>query len=391
MPDAPVAPTVRFDLPAPHGAPAPIGGDVRSVAAALCALLGDPLLGDRAMRGWADGLRALAQRLAAAGLKGAIPPAEVRRIGGIVRAAAAARAQRERFLRWTADLGPALSELAVADHKAGARLLALTRGILAETQDFAAGSLPPTALLAAPPSGRTERGVAGACLAAWAATHYRPLWGEAEAVVLAALARDVGELTPIAVAGSPRPNARRVDRPSGPAANHAARSAALLTVCDRLPPAAARCAARHHERPDGGGGPAGLTAADLAPADRLLGWVDRFLALLPAPTDGTADAPPDPAAAWQACWQSAAAATYAAARRGELCLSITAAGIEALGLSRGEQGAADAAGVGPVGLALTDLGRTRLRLDAGHALAAPRFAAAARRAAASPAERRGAA
>ncbi|MFH5803024.1 HD domain-containing phosphohydrolase [Alienimonas sp. DA493] len=380
MSDAPVAPTVRLDRPAPPAAP--VGGDVRFVAAALCALLNDPLLSSRPMRGWADGLRSAAKRLAAAGVRGAIPTAEVRRLGGVVRAAAAARDQRERFVRWTADLGPALADLAVADHTAGSRLLALARGILAETRDLAAGSLPPTALLPAPPSGRTERGVAGACLAAWAATHYRPLWGEAEAVVVAALARDAGELTPVAFHSDAH---RRADRPSEPAAAHAARSAALLTVCDRLPPAAARCAARHHERPDGGGGPAGLTGADLTPADRLLGWADRFLALLPAPSAGAGDAPPDPAADWQACWQSAAAATYAAARRGELCLSIAAAGIEALGLSRGDQGATDASGVAPVGLALTDLGRTRLRLDAGHAVAAPRFAvAAAKRAAASP-------
>ncbi len=367
--EAPVtaAPFVRFDAPAPHPVPAPVGGEVRAVAAALCSLLGDRRLADPPMRAWREGLRGAAKQLAAAGARGAIPTPEVARLAGVVRAAGAALDRRAALVRWTAELDPVLTDLAAADHTAGARLLALARGVLAETRDFATGSLPPTALLPAPPSSRTERGVAGAFLTAWAATHYRPLWGEAEAAVVAALARDAGELSG--------------GRSGEPFAAHAARSAALLTVCDRLPAAAARIAARHHERPDGGGGPAGLAAADLTPTDRLLAWVDRFLIRLPAADERAAEAwatderaAPHPAAAWAASWQTAAAASYVAARRGELCLTVTAAGLEALGLSRGDQGEANAAGVSPVGLALTDLGRTRLRLDAAHGLSAPRFA-----------------
>ncbi|NNJ27160.1 HD domain-containing phosphohydrolase [Alienimonas chondri] len=370
-PAVPAPPTVRIDAAAPSAVPAPAGGDVRSIATALCTLLADARLAEASLGVWREGLRTAARHLAEAGLRGNIPPAEVRRAGEVARAAGIALDRRTRLSRWAADLDPILRDLAAADHAAGPRLLALARGILAETGDLAVGTLPPHALLPAPPSGRSERGVAAAFLTAWAATLYRPLRGDAEALVVAALARDVGELTPMPA------NAGRSDRPSEAATAHAARSAALLSICDRLPGAAARCAARHHERPDGGGGPAGLTAIDLTPADRLLAWTDRFLTLLSAPSARSADGQPDPAAAWRECWQSAAVVTYSAARRGELCLTIAAAGIEALGLSRGEQGESDAAGRVPVGLALTDLGRTRLRLDPAHPLAAPRFASAA--------------
>ena len=350
--DAPV----RFDVPEPPPFADPPATDVRAVAGALCELLGDPRMNAPGLRGWRKAARAAAVGLAAAGRRGAVPTVEVRNAAAVIDAAAAAR-DRQAVLDGRADeLDGVLRDLAAVEHTAGARLTALARGVLAEARDLAAGALCPADLLPAPPSGRAGRGAAGGLLAAWAAAHFRPLWNDAEAAVAAALARDAGELlTP----------------PDGaePPFAHAERTAGLLAVCDRLPAAAARAAGRHHERPDGGGGPLGLAGVTLAPADRLVGWAERFLAALPDPDPTAAD----PAAAWRACWEAAARATYAAARRGELCLTIAAAGLEALGLSRGEQGETDAAGARPVGLALTDLGRTRLRLDAAHPLAAPRF------------------
>ena len=359
------APALRIDAPelrlTPASAarpPAP-GADVRAVAASLCELLAAPTVRAEPLTLWRTGLRTAAWDLAAAGRVGAIPAAETARIAAVVEAAGTARVQAVAFGERAARLDRTLRDLADADHRAGATLLAFARELLAEARDLTAEDRSPLDLLPVRPVTRAERGAAAATLTAWVATTYRPLWAEADAVVAAALARDAGELL------------------TGASDEHARRSAALLSVCERLPAAVARCAGRHHERLDGGGGPAGLTAADLTPADRLLIWADRFVAALPA-TRALADGEriEDPAGAWRAAWQAAAATTYAAARRGELCLTVAAAALASLGLSRGGQGVADAAGRAPTTLALTDLGRTRLRLDAAHRLAAPRYVGA---------------
>ena len=201
-------------------------------------------------------------------------------------------------------------------------------------------------------------GAAGGTIVAWAAVHFRPLTDHAAGLVAAALARDAG----------------RRGHDAGP--GHAARSAALLGLCEAVPAAAARAAGRHHERPDGGGGPRGLAGTALTPGDRLVGWADAFVdALIRAAADGRTTVLP-PADAWRDVWAAAAADTYRAARRGELCRDVAAAALDSLGVGPEGPARADAAGRPPKALALTDLGRTRLRLDGPHDPAAPHFLAA---------------
>ena len=357
----PAAPDLRLDAaPAPPVRASGRAPGVRTIAAELHALLTDPAFADPALAAWRGESRTLARRFAAAAARG----------GGIDRDGATAfaatlagvRLARDRWVRFadrSGELADVLDHLAAADPAAGPRALAFARGVLAGARDraAAAGPFDPAALVpAAPGTDRARRGLAGGTLAAWVAVQFRTLCGDAEPLVVAALCRDAGELLSPARHGEPEPIGA-----------HADRSAALLAGC-RGVNAAARAAACHHERPDGGG-PAGVGGDDLAPGDRLVGWCDRFvaeLAAVPSPH-------PDPAAGWRAAWDAAARRTYAAGRRGELCLKTCAAGLEALGLDRGDQGAADAAGVVPAGPALTDLGRTRLRLDPAHALPVPHY------------------
>ena len=326
----------------------PPPSDARALAAGFRDLLSRP-----APPGWIPATAAAARDFAAAARSGAVGTKRTTAFTEFISEARVARDRWAAFAGRADELHGLLDRLASADTAAGPRALAFARGVLTEVRDLAAaaGSFEPASLIPADPGGRRARlGLAGARLAAWVAVQFRTLCGDAEPLVVAAACRDTGELL---CAGE----------------GHADRSAALLAGCRGVGDAAVRAAGNHHERVDGGG-PRAVRGDDLAAGDRLVGWADRFVAELSssfAPTD-------DPAAAWRAAWDAAAANTYAAGRRGELCLRTCAAGLEALGLDRGDQGAADAAGLAPTGLALTDLGRTRLRLDAPHALAAPHFA-----------------
>ncbi len=318
----------RFD-PAPA---APAVPDARALAGALRALLTDPALRLPRLREERAAVRYAAEAFALALKTGRRP--DLAAAHAVVRAVTDAR---DRAVAGAGDLDrlrAVRTDLAAADPHAGPRTLAFARGVLAGVRDLAAaGPFTPDDLLSSPvgnePAGRA---FAAAKLAAWAGVQFRELAGAAEPLVVAALARDL------------------------PGGNEdAERDAALLALAG-LPAAAVRAARCRRERPDGGG-PLRVPGEALTAGDRLVAWADRFV-------DLAATSP----------FPDAAAATYAAGRRGELCLRVVAAGLEALGLDRGDQGAADSAGVAPVGLALTDLGRTRLRLDAAHALSAPKYA-----------------
>ena len=340
-------PDLRLDpAPAPlRGAPHPAAADAevrapsaRRLAGELRALLTDPAFRDPALREERAAVRYAAEGFALALRSGTAP--DLPAAAAVVRAATDARDARVRRAAGDAELGrlrAVRADLAAADPHAGPRALAFARGALADVRDLAAAADPFTPDRLFDPEELDDpaaSALAGGRLAGWVCVQFRTLCGAAEPLVVATLARDGGV---------------------GPDADD--RAAALLSLAG-LPAAAARACGHRRERPDGGG-PRRVPGDALTAGDRLVAWCDRFVDL--AAAGGFAEA---------------AAATYAAGRRGELCLSVAAAGLEALGLHRGGQGAADSAGVAPVALALTDLGRTRLRLDAAHPLPAPRYAAA---------------
>ena len=319
----------RFD-----SAPAaPAVPDARALAGTLRALLTDPALRSPGLREERAAVRYAAEAFARSLKNGRRP--DLAAAEAVVRAVTEAR---DRAVTGAGDLvrlRAVRSDLAAADPLAGPRTLAFARGVLADVRDLAAadGPFTPDALLSPPiDDDPAARAWAAARLTAWVGVQFRTLAAAAEPLVVAALARGVGGTD-----GDPD------------------RDAALLALAG-LPAAAVRAARFRRERPDGGG-PLRAAGKALTAGDRLVAWADRFVDLA-----ATAPVP------------EAAAATYAAGRRGELCLRVAAAGLEVLGLDRGEQGAADSAGDIPAGLALTDLGRTRLRLDAAHAPPAPRFA-----------------
>lgn len=177
---------------------------------------------------------------------------------------------------------------------------------------------------------------------AWLGVHFAPAHVEAEWLVVSALIADAGRL--------------RLERPilAADDRHHASLSAALAGGLTDAPACLARWVRNHHERSDGTGHPLGLGARGLSAEDRILIAATRFSELF-------AD---DAAAAAHQLHSEARGGAFDADLTANLVWSIT-------GELPTDAGFDQAA---PEPWPLTDFGRRRLRIDAGHrTLRGPHF------------------
>ena len=268
------------------------------------------------------------------------------------------------------ELAAVQDRFAAGAADAGRAARSLARSVLLDVRDLKdpLGLVPVVPVSDDAVLGRCRFGVAAGRLAGWAATHYRPLAAADESLVAAALLCDAGAA--LLPAGLPHQG-------GGPSTgDHAAVGEALAVNQRDLPVCVGRAIARHHERLDGSG-PRGVGGVDLTPADRLTAAVVRFLEHLTS-DDARAAGAAESRTEFDRLTRRlafAAGSVYREARRGDLDLDLTAAALDCWGLGVGEQAVESSGGVAPRGLALTDLGRTRLRLDAAHDLETPHFLA----------------